>query len=43
MALEAGSQLPAALAQSMPGLVAVGNPGPEFGASPGVLPVSVKE
>ena len=40
--LLAGSQLPAALAQSMPGLVAVGKSGPESGAAPGVPPVSVK-
>ena len=39
---EAGNQLPAAVEQSMPGLVAVGKPGPEFGASPGAVPVSVK-
>ena len=41
--LVAGSQLPAALEQSMPGLVAVGNCGPELGASPGAVPMSVKE
>ena len=43
MVLEAGSQLPAGLAQSIPGLVAVGKSGPESGAAPGALPVSVNE
>ena len=40
--LVAGSQLPVPLAQSMPGLVAVGKPWLEPGAAPGGRPVSVK-
>ena len=39
MVLVAGTQLPAALEQSMPGLVAVGKSEPEFGAAPGAVPV----
>ena len=40
--LVAGSQPLGLLAQSMPGLVAVGEPGSELGSLPAVAPVSVK-
>ena len=40
--LLAGSQAPAPLAQSMPGLVAVGKSAVDSGALPGAFPWSVK-